>query len=304
MGAGANYSPFYNFDQAIQWPFANGMAATVNAAMSMIQGPLTALVVVWIIVSGILVMRGDLSARAGVTRILNVSIVAGLLMSTTLYNEYIVYFFTNDLPNWLASGLLGVTGVQPSATQFDILWHGTNNLLAAAYKKIHAYDFLYSVELGLMQVLVIVPIGLTFLIYEVARIMMDLTVAIGPFMLLGYLFAATRGVADRWVGKLISLAILMLLVDIVLSLIIQGDMAYYSDTFSGISLVGAAQAVTLVVQFLMFLLLGTLITVFLPGMAAFLGGGISVSPLAMLVASHQVTRVARGAFPKSPGGGR
>lgn len=55
--------PFYSFDQAIQSPFTNGVEATVNSAMSAIQGPLTALVVLWIIVTGILVMRGDLSVR-------------------------------------------------------------------------------------------------------------------------------------------------------------------------------------------------------------------------------------------------
>ena len=51
---------------------------------------------VWIIVTGILVMRGDVGVRTGVTRILSASIVVGLVMSTALYNEYIVSFFTGD----------------------------------------------------------------------------------------------------------------------------------------------------------------------------------------------------------------
>ena len=86
--------PFTDFDTFVQTPFSTGMTTTVNAAMSAIQGPLTALVVLWIIITGILVLRGDVGVRTGISRIITVSIVVGLLMSTTLYDEYIVTFFT------------------------------------------------------------------------------------------------------------------------------------------------------------------------------------------------------------------
>jgi type IV secretion system protein VirB6 len=60
--------PFSNWDSFIQQPFTNGVGTTIQSAMSAIQGPLTALVVLWIIVSGILVMRGDIGVRTGVVR--------------------------------------------------------------------------------------------------------------------------------------------------------------------------------------------------------------------------------------------
>ena len=106
MDSASNYAPFYVFDQTIQQPFTNGMNATVNSAMSAIQGPLTALVVLWIIVTGILVIRGDVAARTGITRLIKVSLIVGILMSTTLYNQYVVSFFTVGLPDWLASSFL------------------------------------------------------------------------------------------------------------------------------------------------------------------------------------------------------
>ena len=292
MATASNYAPFYTFDQTIQTPFTNGMAATVSSAMSAIQGPLTAVVVLWIVVTGILVMRGDVSVRSGITRIITASFVAGLLMSTTLYNEYITSAFTTGLPDWLASSLTGTTGVQPSAHQFDVLWNDADILFGTALKNLNFYNVLYSVELGVLQDLVIFPIGLTFLIYELTRILTDVIVSVGPFLLAGYLFAATRGVADRWVGKLISLTILTLLVDIVLSIIIQGDAAYFNDSITSMSTATVLASVTICIQFLIFLTLGSLITCFLPGIAAYLGGGISVSPLAMFTAASQVGRVA------------
>jgi type IV secretion system protein VirB6 len=292
MATASNYDPFYTFDQTIQMPFTNGMAATVDSAMSAIQGPLTAAVVLWIIVTGILVMRGDMSVRQGITKIVSVSLVVGILMSATLYNEYVTSFFTTGLPNWLATVLTGTTGAQPSAHQFDVLWMDANQLFATALANLHLYNFLYSVELGLLQDAIVVPIGVTFLIYELARIITDVIVSIGPFVLAGFLFAATRGVADRWVGKMITLAILTLLVDVVLSIIIQGDTAYFNVSIANMSLGGTVvNNVTICIQFLIFLTLGSLITCFLPGIAAFLGGGIEISPLAMLTAASQVRRV-------------
>ena len=51
---------------------------------------------------------------------------------------------------------------------------------------------------------------------------------LGHLFLAGYLFTATRGIADRFVGKLIGLTIFTLLIDIVLSIIINGDAAYFN----------------------------------------------------------------------------
>lgn len=292
MATASNYAPFFTFDQTIQTPFTNGMAATVNSAMSAIQGPLTAVVVLWLVLTGILVMRGDVSVRNGITRIVTVSLVVGLLMSTTLYNEYITSFFATGLPDWLASSLTGTTGVQPSAHQFDVLWNDADILFGTALKNLNFYNVLYSVELGVLQDLIVFPIGLTFLIYELARILTDIVVSVGPFLLAGYLFSATRGVADRWVGKLVSLAILTLLVDIILSIIIRGDTAYFNVSLTSMSAATVLASVTICTQFLAFLTLGSLITCFLPALAAYFGGGISVSPLAMFAAASQAGRVA------------
>nr|WP_295745981.1 type IV secretion system protein [uncultured Acidocella sp.] len=298
MATAPTYAPFFTFDQTIQTPFSNGMSGTVSAAMSAIQGPLTAVIVLWVIVTGILVMRGDVTARTGITRIISVSLVVGILMSATLYNEYVVNFFTAGLPDWIASSLTNSTGAQASAHQFDVLWDDANLLFSTALENLNFYNVLDSVELGLLQDIVVFPIGLTFLIYELAKIMMDIMVSIGPFLLAGYLFAATRPIADRWVGKLLTLTILTLLVDIVLSIIIQGDTAYFQTALAAES-AGATlrETITIGIQFVIFITIGSLITIFLPGIAAFLGGGVSVSPFGL------VAQVAGGGGRGGSGGG-
>ncbi len=293
MASADNYAPFYTFDQTVQLPFTNGMTATVNAAMSAVQGPLTAVVVLFIIISGILVIRGDIGVRAGVTRIITVSLVVGLLMSTTLYNEYVVSLFTTGIPDWLASSFLGVTGVQPTAHQFDAIWNQGTVLFWTGERNMNFYNVLYSVQLALLQSFLVFPIGLTFLIYEATKIMIDVIVSIGPFLLLGYLFTATRGVADRFVGKLVGLTILTLLIDIVLSIIVNGDNTYFNSSMTGLEGATTAETIAICIQYVVFLTLGSLICTFLPAVASFLGGGIAVSPLGMVAAASQAGRAVR-----------
>ena len=288
----AYQGPFYYFDQAIQTPFTDGVTGTVSAAMSAIQGPLTAIVILWIIISGILVMRGDIAVRTGITRILSVSIVVGILMSTTLYDEYIVSFFTTGIPNYFASSFLGVTGTTPSASEFDTIWMQALTVISDVDKTLNFFNVLYSVQLGLLQIILIIPIAIVFLIFEVARIMTDIVVCIGPFVLVGYLFTATKGVADRFIGKLISLTLLTLLIDIVLSIIIQGYTTYIAETLAVVTTnMDKAADIAVCDQMVVFFFIGCLVTCFLPGLAAFLGGGISVSPLAMAAAAAQAGRL-------------
>ena len=299
MDSASTYAPFYIFDLTIQQPFTNGMSANVSSAMLAIQGPLTAVIVLWVIISGIMVIRGDVDARSGVTRLIKVSLIVGILMSTTLYNEYVVSFFTVGLPDWLASSFLGVTGTQPSAHQFDAIWNEADILFANAEKNMNFYNVLYSVELGAMRDFVVVPIAVTFLIFEFAKIMMDVVVCIGPFVLIGYLFEATKGVADRWIGKLIGLTILTLLIDIVLSIIIDGDRSYYNVSMTSLTVATVAETVTICIQFVVFLSLGCLITGFLPAIASYLGGGVSFSPLGMIASTMQTGRLIQAARSRS-----
>jgi type IV secretion system protein VirB6 len=299
MASADNYAPFYTFDQIIQAPFTSSLETTVNAAMSAVQGPLTALVVLWIIVTGILVMRGDVGVRQGVSRIITISLVTGILMSTTLYDQYIVSFFTAGLPNYFASSFLGVTGTAPAAHQFDALWNSASEVFAIAENHMNFLNVLYSVQLAILQSLMVFPIGLVFLIYESTRILTDIVVCLGPFVLSGYLFSATRGVADRFIGKLIGLMILTLLVDIVLAIIINGFVTYVNSTLGNVAIASKPEAILICTQLVIFLAIGSLITCFLPGIAAYIGGGTSVSPLAMAASATQVGRIVQSSRGKS-----
>ena len=64
---------------------------------------------------------------------------------------------------------------------------------------------------------------------------------------------ATRGVADRFIGKLIGLMILTLLVDIVLAIIINGFVTYVNNTLGDVATASKPEATSICTSLLIFL---------------------------------------------------
>lgn len=294
--------PFADWDAFIQQPFTNGVAGTVQSSMSVIQGPLTALVVLWIIVTGILVMRGDVGVRTGITRMVGVSLVVGLLMSTTLYDEYVVNFFTQSIPNFIGTALSNGTATTGPDTFYQIFLN-TQKVFTQANLGISPVNIAAAVTFGILDVASTFPILVLFLFYELTKILMDLVVCVGPFVLPGYLFATTRGVADRFVSKLIALSILIVFVDVLLSIIDVAINTYCGDVVSMITSgqsagwFGTEENITTTIimclQLVVFLVLSAAPMTFIPAIASFIGGGISVSPLQVVNSIMNVAVLSR-----------
>ena len=294
--------PFADWDAFIQQPFTNGVETTIQSSMAAIQGPLTAIVVLWIIVTGILVMRGDVGVRTGITRLLSASLVVGIVMSATLYNEYVVSFFTSGLPNWIGTTLSNGTATTQPDTFYQITIN-TQKVFAQAKLGVSAVDIGDALIFSLLDVLSDFPTIVLFLFYELTKILIAVVVCVGPFVLPGYLFAATRGIADRFISKLIGLAVLTLLVDIMLSIIDGGINTYCGDVVSSISAGQSAgwfgttenigATLFMCVELVVFLFSSMLIMAFIPGIASFIGGGVSVSPLQAAMAVKNVAQIGR-----------
>jgi type IV secretion system protein VirB6 len=251
------------------------MQATSNG-LSAISGPLTAVVVLWIIIQGMLIMRGDIDARNGITKIVRLALVVGLLTSTGLYNTYVVTTFQTTLPNWIASSISGSSTIANTPQAFDKIWNTTVHEIETVQSQINFYDIVDQVSLSLIELASNLLLLITFATYEISQIMVAIVVAVGPFVLAGYLFEATKRVAENWVGKLIGLTILTLLVNIVVAAILVGEEIYMQSIVNNPA--SGAGAVPVEVQILfelcMFFGISAFIVLLLPGIAAAIGGGI------------------------------
>jgi type IV secretion system protein VirB6 len=66
-------------------------------------------------------MRGDMDARGGITRILKVAFVVGVLTSSGLYTTYVQTLFMTTIPNWVATAAGGTnTLLNGTPGTFDV----------------------------------------------------------------------------------------------------------------------------------------------------------------------------------------
>jgi type IV secretion system protein VirB6 len=266
--------------------FGSGTQVAITSILSAVATPLLACVTLWIIVQGILVMRGDMDARGGITRIIKVALVVGILTSSGLYTNYVQTLFITTLPNWFATAAGGAQGAMTSTpATFDNMWQVTEHAVENIGSQIAIYDIVDSVSLALIEISIMVLLVITFAIYEFSVIATGIMVAIGPILIVGYLFEATKGVADRWIGKLITYSLLTLLINIALNIVLTGEKAYMRVILTQQAGGAAAVAVEIkvLIELAMFFAMGAFIIVSLPAIAAALGGGLGVSPGAAIM---------------------
>jgi type IV secretion system protein VirB6 len=266
--------------------FGNGIQTSITSVLAAVATPLLACVTLWIIVQGILVMRGDMDARGGITRIVKVAFVVGILTSSGLYTSYVQTLFITTLPNWFATAAGGTQGaITSTPATFDNMWQVTEHAVENIGSQIAIYDIVDSVSLALIEISIMILLVITFAIYEFSVIATGIMVAIGPILIVGYLFEATKGVADRWIGKLITYSLLTLLINITLNVVLSGEKAYMRVILTQQAAGAAAVAVEIkvLISLTMFFAMGAFIIVSLPAIAAALGGGLGVSPGAAIM---------------------
>ena len=183
-----------------------------------------ACVTLWIIIQGILVMRGDMDARGGITRIIKVALVVGILTSSGLFTTYVQTLFITTIPNWFATAAGGSqAAIASTPATFDNMWQVTEHTVETVGKQIAIYDVVDAVSLVLIELVLMVLLIVTFAIYEFAIIVTGIIVAIGPVVIVGYLFEATKAVTHRWIGMLITYSLLTLLINVTLNVVLAGE---------------------------------------------------------------------------------
>jgi type IV secretion system protein VirB6 len=281
-----NQTPFTNMARDFGTAFGTGTQNAITSLLAAVATPLMACVTLWIIVQGILVMRGDMDARGGVTRIIKVALVVGILTSSGLYTNDVQTLFITTIPNWFATAAGGSpAAVTSTPATFDNMWQVTEHTVETVGAQIPIYDVVDAVSLSLIELSIMVLLVVTFAIYEFAVIAIGIMVAIGPVLIVGYLFEATKGVTDRWIGKLITYSLLTLLINVTLNIVLTGEKTYMRVILTQQASGTAAVAIEIkvLIELAMFFAMGAFIVVSLPAIAATLGGGLGVSPGAAIM---------------------
>ena len=271
--------PFTTADGFYGTALASGLDNLLGAIQGDVVRPALACITLWIIVQGLLVMRGDLDARRGVNRILKITIVTSLIVTAEDYNHYVSNFFINIVPAFVRDLSSPVTKALTIPGQLDAIFDASMLEFQAIAAEIGPMNSQDAAAFQGAQFVLYGTLWSMFTIYEIASVMTEVLVAIGPLILIGYLFDATKGITDRWIGQLITYALLLLLVTIVATIVIAVEAAYLTAQLLVIALTGPTSAqIVSFYELDMFLLTGDAFVLALPAIAGLLGGGVALSP--------------------------
>ena len=289
-------SLFQSFYQLLDNSLANGINSVVASGLAYAAKPLHALLVIYVAIVGYLGLTGQAEEpfRLLVIRVVKASFVVYLLTASA-YNTYVRGLFMTGIPNAIAQALNTGTSVATAPQQFDILWSATMHQCAAVLQETTGFANIGTrIVVHLTQGLIGVTLGLSFIIWEMARALMGIVICLGPFMLAFYLFQATRSLVERWLGKLIALTILQLCVSVLLQILLQGQKSYMMSVQLAIGSGGLDERVMVLLQIGLFFAMCAFLMVMLPSIAYSIGSGISFSTAGVVAMPQRIARQIMG----------
>lgn len=228
-----------------------------------------------IIIAGLMAYR-EMSWGSFIQHALRASVIA-FLMTAAGFNQMIAVPAMQTIPAWIAQTSNAATAVTSGAMQFELIWSAFKHQEAAILQQATGLENLgYRIEAAFYTSAAGFLLMIGFWIYEFSRMVMGLIVATLPFVLVLYLFEATRGIPLRVLHKGVGVLILQLLLSIMLQLMLQGDSyilqkAYEAGAGDLDAQIGTLEDLTVFFAF------GIGMVIFIPSMASYFGGGIALS---------------------------
>ena len=268
---------YSDFARTFDASFGTGLQTIINSGLAATTGPLTALLVIYVVITGWLIMRGELAPRPGIFRVVRAGVVV-MALSAAYYNTYVRDLFLTALPDWFASSLGAGPGASPLGIpqQLDLVRSATMHQTAVIYAHTGIENIDSRMSARIIDGCVTVALGFACFIYVIAKAFTGLVVCIGPFILAGYLFDATKPIVEGWISKLVSLSVLSLLVSITAVIIVQADSQFVRNvaTTMGDSIDIQVENLWAIAAF--FVLMSCVLAG-LPGLAYSIGRGIAIN---------------------------
>jgi type IV secretion system protein VirB6 len=218
---------------AIDTPLVNAVNGILTALTGYVDGPLKAFVT-FALAAGALVVaiRPDvLPLNWLFANLIRAAVVIFLVANVGNFNQYVGNLFLQILPNEIGNAINGTLsgGGAPinGGAQFDTVWNHTFT------SGLVVYDNLPSMSLkGAFLAIVVfaywgaalAAIGIGFLIFVAAHVLLALEIAIGPLFVATFAFPATRHFFSGWLSAVVSTLLSQILIVALMSLMIRVEL--------------------------------------------------------------------------------
>jgi type IV secretory pathway VirB6-like protein len=178
-----------------------------------------------VIITGSNMLAGSLDQATAVRRIVTCLIVSAL-MTPALFNEFVTPTLTQTIPNQISSAIGGAQGLQ-GAQGFDALVNQITKFAAQAQAQMVGLPYIGDwVVLGIAEIFAKCFLAVCFAIWAMAALSVDFIVPLRAILAPFYLFNATRGFAERGIGKVVSPLLVQTIALMVGATVIKAEAGY------------------------------------------------------------------------------
>lgn len=259
----------------VETPLVNTVAQVMNAFLALIAAPLKVALVLYIALTGILILRGEVNeaGSALLGRFLKMALVVWVLTGAGVYQQYIYDFFFTTLPQGLAQALTsGGTGTI-NANSFDQVWIKAWRAGLEVWRTLKWSDIAEKLVICLFWMAAILSTVFAFAIWLISRVLLALYIALGPLLIALTLFPATRAIFERWIGSLISCVILQITTIVLLYVVLSVE----QEVVGRVVMMGSIDPMAMIQVLLagvIFFAVAAFVAFQLPGVASSLAGGL------------------------------
>jgi type IV secretion system protein VirB6 len=246
----------------------------------------TTLLMIYVTLWGWSMMRGVISEPItdGVTRIVRLAVITGIALSVTRYGGFIADMLWNS-PEALAAHIASGSSNSGSNMQFlDGLMSKIYDLGDAYWQKANASQGMLPLpDLGMTAIAILIwaagllATGYGAFLLALSKMALAIILAVGPIFVLLMIFEPTKRFFDAWIGQALNYVFLVMLTAAAIKLILTIIESYLGVANSAGVL--ADPSISQALPCLVFCLIGTLVMMQLPSIAAALGGGVAISTL-------------------------
>lgn len=292
----------YIFDQ-VESPLLQVLGSIMTALVAYAASPVQTAVVIYIALTGILILRGHASEGIGslVSRAIKLSIVVWFATNGGEYATWVNDFFLVSLPNDVTQAVSSAAGggTTIAANSFDTLLLKSFDAGLQIWKLLGWRDIGEKMFVILFWAVAVMACVVTFAIWAISHISLAIFVALGPLMLPLVLFPVTKPIFERWIGAMISVVIVQVVTVILLTLTLQVE-AMLVAQLAGYTGTNPFEQIRILLAACAFFAFATLLAFQIPGFGTALAGGLhfhtgAIARATLGVATGGASEVARKA---------
>lgn len=264
----------YVVDQ-VETPLTATVSGVVTAFLEFVSTPLQIMSVLYIALTGLLIVRGhhQEATHSLISRMLSLAIVVWIVTSAGAYQQWIYDLFFTVLPRDLGTALTGGGTGTVAASDFDKVWLKSWGAGLEVWKTLSWDDIAEKLVVVLFWGAGILSTGFAFAIWLVSRVILALYVAIGPLLVPLVLFPATRSLFERWIGSMIT-CILLQISTLVLLFIVLGVEVQVAGSVVALGTSDPLPMIQVLLAGIIFFAVAAYVALQLPAFASSIGGGM------------------------------